>query len=187
MGEERWDSLKNKDQWLILMVREGDGNHFGFLPLSIYLMIDENRERWSLLLYKNGEEKEFLFSDAPWGDMCAPDPKDDWRRIENAIYTCIYNATSSRCFLDGYKVAGCTFSDTRIYNNIKDTDLKFMEDLFQIEHSQFAQYLKMGPNMVWKFLESVGLPAMDMLCDYMFHYPEESNNRCMLWNEYNKI
>ncbi len=154
--KEKWNSLSYKNQWLIFMAKKSDCNRFKFLPLSIYLMVDEGQDRWSLGLYKNGEKKEFLFSDTPWGDVCAPNPNDDWRRIENA-------------------------------NNISELDLIFMEDLFQIEHTKFADYLKMGSNMVWKFLEVAGLPAMEMLCDWGFHYPEEGKNRCLLWNEYEKI
>jgi hypothetical protein len=155
-SEKKWKSLSFRNQWVILMAKGCDCNSFNYLPTSIYLMIDENMERWSLRLHKNGEKKEYLFSDTPWGDMCALDPKDDWERIENA-------------------------------NTIGDADLKFMEELFKVEHSEFAQYLKMGPNIVWNFLEIVGLPAIEMLSDWGFSFPEEGNNRCMLWDEYNNL
>lgn len=82
--EVEWDSLPYKNKWLILMTADENSNDLGFLPLSINLTIDENRDRWSLDLYKKGEKVEFLFSDTPWGDMCAPDPKDDLERIKRA-------------------------------------------------------------------------------------------------------
>ena len=82
--KEEWSLLPYNNKWLILMTEDGNSHDFDFLPLSINIVVDELSDRWFLGIYKKGVSVEFMFSDTPWGDVCAPDPQDDWDRIEKA-------------------------------------------------------------------------------------------------------
>jgi hypothetical protein len=150
----RWKDLSYKDQWLIFMSDKKPCREIDLFDKSVYLMIDEDPNRWFLGMYTLKDTCEYLFSDKPWGDMCDSDPQNDLDRIERS-------------------------------KSINKTEIKFMEDFYQLPHSEFANFLRMGK--AYNFLESVGIPAIEMLCDWLFYYPKECEGRCILWKEYGKF
>ncbi len=81
----RWQDLPHQQRWLILVTKKAcDTGLLENITHSIDLMIHEHSDLWWISFNTNGNKYTLLFSDKPWGDLCAVDPNDDWQSIERA-------------------------------------------------------------------------------------------------------
>ncbi|MDP5209776.1 hypothetical protein [Microbulbifer sp. 2205BS26-8] len=81
----QWQDLSHQQKWLILVTKQAcDITLLENITHSIDLMIHERPELWRISFSTNGNTYTLLFSDKPWGDLCAVDPNDDWQSIERA-------------------------------------------------------------------------------------------------------